>query len=104
MAHSGTNTFTTYLEEKHRWESQKQSPVGGGTAFSILAAIAQGGGRFSLTDAQAASGMSFTNFAEAVKRLQDLGYIIIIEGVPGSEGVQLTQLGSDVASLTRNPA
>jgi hypothetical protein len=47
--------------------------------------------------------MSFTNFAEAVKRLQDLGYIII-EGVPGSEAVQLTQLGSDVASLTRNPA
>jgi hypothetical protein len=103
MAHSGTNTFTTYLEEKHRWESQKQSPVGGGTAFSILAAIVQGGGRSSLTDAQAASGMSFTNFAQAVKRLQDLGYIII-EGVPGSEAVQLTQLGSDVASLTRNPA
>ncbi|HUE02104.1 MAG TPA: hypothetical protein VMR62_21220 [Bryobacteraceae bacterium] len=103
MAHSGMNTFTTYLEEKHRWETQKQSPVAGGTAFSILAAVAESGGRSSLTDAQAASGMSFTNFAEAVKRLQDLGYIII-EGVPGSEAVQLTQLGSDVASLTRNPA
>jgi hypothetical protein len=35
--------------------------------------------------------MSFTSFAEAIKRLQDSGYITLL-GPPGGESAQLTKL------------
>jgi DNA-binding IclR family transcriptional regulator len=102
MAESKANSFTTYLEEKQRWEREKQAaPVAAGTAFSILAVLAsRGPDAVTLADLQAASGMGFTNFAEAIKRLQEMGYITVT-GAPGGESAQLTQLGTDVASLAR---
>lgn len=54
----------------------------------------------SLSDLQAASGMGFSDFAAAIKRLQESGYITIA-GPPASESAQLTELGTDVASLVR---
>ncbi len=53
-----------------------------------------------LPDLQASSGFSFTDFAEAIKRLEEMGYITL-RGAPGSESAQLTELGVDVASLAR---
>lgn len=102
MGQSGTNSFTTYLEEKQRWEKQKQvAPVAPGTAFSVLALLAGNAGQsMQLTDLQASSGMSFTDFAEAIKRLQEMRYITL-SGPPASESAQVTEFGSDVASLMR---
>jgi hypothetical protein len=49
---------------------------------------------------QAASGMDFASFAEAIKRLRDLGYIAVA-GAPGSESAELTKLGKDVAAIAQ---
>ncbi len=101
MGQSGTNSFTTYLEEKQRWErQQKMRPAQGATALSVLGVLAQYGKAMPLPDLQAASDMSFTDFAESVRRLQDSGYLTI-SGAPGSELAELTELGADVGSLAR---
>jgi hypothetical protein len=97
------NSFTTYLEEKQRWEREKQAaPVGAGTAFSVLAVLGASAGQSMplMPDLQAASRMDFANFADAIKRLQAMGYIILA-GAPGNESAQLTELGADVAALAR---
>jgi len=85
-----------------KWEKQKQAtPVATGTAFSVLALLAGNAGLpMSLSDLQAASGMDFTNFAEALKRLQESGYITL-SGSPANESALLTEFGADVASLAR---
>ncbi len=103
MAQSKAESFTAYLEAKQRWEKEKQAtPVAGGTALSILAVLAGNAGQLMpIPDLQAASGMSFTSFADAIKRLRDSDYITLV-GAPGSESVQLTKLGADVASLARS--
>lgn len=104
MAQSKAESFTAYLEEKQRAERTKKSAfaVGGGTAFSILAVLAGSAGQpMSLPNLQAASGISFNSFAEAIKRLQDLDYITLT-GAPGNESAQLTKLGADVASLVHS--
>jgi len=100
MAQSKAESFTAYLEAKQR--ARKSAPAAGGTAFSILAVLAGNTGLpMSLTDLQAASGMSFTSFAEAIKRLRDSDYITL-SGAPGSEAAQLTKLGAEVASLAES--
>jgi len=103
MAQSKADSFTAYLEAKQRSEKAKKSPPPtGGTAFSILAVLAGNAGQpMPLTpDLQAASGMTFTGFADAIKHLQASGYITVV-GDPGSESAQLTALGSQVASLAQ---
>ncbi|HUE24097.1 MAG TPA: hypothetical protein VMQ86_20625 [Bryobacteraceae bacterium] len=102
MGQSGTNSFTTYLEEKQRWEKAKRvTPAAAGTVFSVLSVLgASAGACMPLPDLQASSGFSFTDFAEAIKRLEEMGYITL-RGAPGSESAQLTELGVDVASLAR---
>jgi hypothetical protein len=100
MAQSKAESFTAYLEAKQRWERQKHTP-GGGTAFSILTALADSAEHPMLWPAlQAAVGMSFATFAGAVKRLLESGYITLT-GAPGSEVARLTVLGADVADLAR---
>lgn len=101
MGQSNANSFTTYLEEMQRWERQKkQRPAQGGTALSLLGVLAQRGESMPLTDLQAASDMTFTDFAESVRRLKDSGYITI-NGAPGSESAELTKLGAEIGSLAR---
>jgi DNA-binding IclR family transcriptional regulator len=102
MGQSGTNSFTTYLQELQRGEKQKQAaPVAAGTAFSVLALLAGNAGQpMPLRDLQAASGMDFTNFADAIKRLQELRYITL-SGGPSSEAAQLTEFGAEIAALAR---
>jgi len=102
MERSKAESFTAYLEAKQRRErSRAAGSASPGTAFTILAALAGNSGQpMPLSELQAASGMSFTSFAEAVKRLQDSGYITLA-GAPGSESAQLTVLGNEVAALAR---
>jgi len=102
MAQSPAESFTAYLEAKQQWERQRRTAQAtGGTAFSILAVLAENAGRpMTLPDLQAASSMPFTGFAEAIKRLQESGYITLT-GSPGSESAQLTVLGADVAALAQ---
>jgi hypothetical protein len=103
MEQSKADSFTAYLEAKQRSEKAKKSaPATGGTAFSILAVLAGNAGQpMPITpDLQAASGMTFTGFADAIKHLQASGYITLA-GDPGSESAQLTEIGSQVASLAR---
>jgi DNA-binding MarR family transcriptional regulator len=97
---SKAESFTAYLEAKQLGAKALAAPVAGGTALSILAVLAGNPGHSMqlMPDLQAASGMSFTSFAEAIKRLQDSGYITL-NGPPGVESAQLTPLGADVASL-----
>jgi hypothetical protein len=42
-------------------------------------------------------GMSFSSFAEAIKRLRDSDHVAKV-GAPGNETAQLTKLGTEVAS------
>lgn len=102
MAESKADSFNAYLEAKERSLRMRQAaPAAGGTALSILAALAAAGGQpLPLTALQAESGMTFASFAEAIQRLRDSAYITVT-GAPGSESAALTKLGSDVAALAR---
>jgi DNA-binding IclR family transcriptional regulator len=102
MERSKADSFTAYLQEKQRLDRAKQ-PVAqttGGTALSVLGALAAAAAeRMTLVELQAASGMTFGDFAEAIKRLQASGYLTVSGGA-GSETAELTRLGEDVAKLS----
>jgi len=102
MERSKADSFTAYLEYKQRLDKQQRSaPATGGTAFSILEVLAGNAGQgMTAPELQAASGMSLLDFAEALKRLRDSGYVTV-SGDPGHEIVELTRLGADTASLVR---
>jgi hypothetical protein len=92
-----------YLEasEKMRKARSGATPAAGGTALSVLTALAADPqGVMALTDLQKASGMGFLEFSEALKRLVGTGYLTV-SGQPGSETAQLTKLGVEVADLAR---
>jgi DNA-binding IclR family transcriptional regulator len=96
-------SFIPYLEAKQKRErAERNAPrVTGGTAFSVLVALASDPeGVMSLGDLQQASGMSIFEFTESLKRLMASGYLNI-DGEPGSETARLTKLGSEVADLAR---
>ena len=97
----GMNSLIAYLEAKQKEGATPTPTVAGGTAFSVLAALAEEpDGAMALLDLQRAAGMSFLDFSQAVKRLEESGYLIL-SGEPGQETAHLTKLGKDVASLSR---
>jgi DNA-binding HxlR family transcriptional regulator len=103
MAQSKAESFTAYLEAKQRSErGARVAPQSGGwTALDVLAALAlDGQGVMLLSDLHQASGMSFLDFSQALKRLVDTGYVTV-KGEPGRESVLLTKLGAEVAELAR---
>jgi len=102
MGRSPAESFIPYLQYKQRLERAKQpAAVAGGTPFSLLAVLSDAPGRtIPLTELQAAGGMGFEDFAEAVKHLEGSGYLTI-SGDPGKESAELTALGADVADLAR---
>jgi DNA-binding IclR family transcriptional regulator len=102
MERSKADSFTAYLQEKQRLEkAERPAPVAGGTALSLLGALAEASERrMALAELQTASGMTFADFAEALKRLQASGYVTV-SGAPGGETAELTRLGEDVAELAR---
>jgi DNA-binding HxlR family transcriptional regulator len=102
MGQSKAESFTAYLEAKRRSERERLAPKpGGGTALTVLGALAlDGQGVMLLSDLHQASGMSFLDFSQALKRLVDTGYVTV-QGEPGRESVLLTKLGAEVAELAR---
>jgi hypothetical protein len=79
MERSKAESLTAYLEEKQRMDRSER------TALSIRGTLAKApGGRMALVALQAASGMSFLAFAEALRRLQASGYFTV-NGAPGRE-------------------
>ena len=101
MERSNANSFTAFLKEKQRLKSMRQPPQQGATPLSILNVLAEAPQQqMPVQELQAASGMSFTGFAEALKALQESGYLAL-SGPPGGESAVLTPLGVDVAGLAR---
>jgi len=101
MERSKADSFTAFLKEKQRLKSTRQPQEQGATPLTLLRILADASQHQMLVqDIQAASGMSFTAFAEALKALQESGYLAL-SGPPGGESAVLTPLGVDVAGLTR---
>lgn len=101
MERSKADSFTAFLVERQRLRSIRQPHQGGATPFTLLQILADAPQQQMLVqDIQAASGMSFTSFADALKVLQDSGYLAL-SGPPGSESAVLTPLGVEVAGLAR---
>ena len=99
MERSKADSFTAFLKEKQRLRSMRQPQQQGATPLSILNVLAEAPQRqMPVQELQAASGMSFAGFAEALKALQESGYLAL-SGPPGGESAVLTPLGVDVASL-----
>ena len=74
MERSKADSFTAFLKEKQRLKSIRQPQQQGATALTLLNVLAEAPQQQKLVqDLQAASGMSFTRFAEALKALQESG-------------------------------
>jgi predicted transcriptional regulator len=100
MERSKADSFTAFLEAEERVRSSAQRPSGG-TAFTLLLKLAEAPSQqMPVTELMAASGMSFSDFAEALKSLADSAYLRL-DGAPGNEVASLTKLGEDVARLAR---
>jgi predicted transcriptional regulator len=97
------DSFTTFLEAQERLKSSAPPapPVTGITPLMLLFKLAEVPElQMPVTELMAASGMSFTDFAEALKNLKDSGYLTL-SGPPSNEIATLTKLGEDVARLAR---
>ena len=78
MIRSPADSFTVFLEEKQRLKSSApaaNAPASSGsTPLSLLFKLAEAPkAEMKLSELQAASGMSFTVFAETLKSLGDSG-------------------------------
>ncbi len=103
MERSKADSFSAYLEAKQQKSRGLRSatPAVGGTPFTVLTVLAGAPQQSrALAELQPATGMTFVDFSQALKRLEESGYITVA-GDPGREIVQLTKLGADVAQLAR---
>ena len=101
MERSNASSFTAYLKEKQRLRAAQQPPPAGATPLSLLQVLADASGhQLPVKDLQSASGMFFTDFAEALKSLKQSGYLTL-SGPPAEEVAGLTPLGENVAQLAR---
>lgn len=106
MERSKADSFTAFLEaeQSRKVSAQKTSlaaPAAGGTALTLLVTLAQAPKQqMPVAELMVSSGLAFTNFAEALKSLGDLGYLTLA-GPPGNELASLTKLGDDVSRLAR---
>jgi len=101
MERSKADSFTAFLKEKQRLKSMRQPQQQGATPLTLLNVLAEAPQQQMLVqELQAASGMSFTGFAEALKALQESGYLAL-SGPPGGETAVLAPLGLNVAGLAR---
>jgi DNA-binding IclR family transcriptional regulator len=100
MERSKPDALMTWLEWRKKDRAARR-PVTAGTAFSVLAALADvPQGAVALSDLQQASGMSFFDFSQALGHLVETGYVTV-GGQPGSETAQLTKIGAEVAEAAR---
>ena len=100
------DSFTAFLEaqQSRKASAQKTSlgaPASGGTALSLLLALARAPKQqMPVAELMVSSCLAFTDFAEALKSLGDLGYLTL-GGPPGNELASLTKLGDEVSRLAR---
>jgi predicted transcriptional regulator len=92
---SKADSFSAFLEAKQK--SRPSAPTtSAGTSFSLLSALAGAPqNTLGLTELMTASGMGFTEFADALKSLKDSGYLAL-SGPPNAEMATLTPLGESV--------
>ena len=101
MESSKADSFTAFLQEKQRLKSMRQTAQPGASPLTLLQVLAGAPDRqMPVQQVQAASGMSFASFAEALTGLRNSGYLILT-GPPGGESAALTGLGVEVAGLSR---
>ena len=94
------DSFTAFLEARERQRSSTP-PVTGVTPLTLLFKLAEAPGlAMPVTQLAAASGMPFTDFADALKNLGESGYLRL-SGPPSREVATLTRLGEDVARLAQ---
>jgi predicted transcriptional regulator len=104
MQRPKADSFTTFLEAQERLKSSAASaaPVTGVTPLTLLFKLAEAPeARMPVTELMAASGIAFTDFAEALKNLKESGYLTL-SGPPSNEIATLTKLGEDFARLARS--
>jgi predicted transcriptional regulator len=91
---SKADSFSAFLEAKQK--SRPSTPSSAGTSLSLLSALAGAPqNTLGLTELMTASGMGFTEFADALKSLKDSGYLAL-SGPPNAEMATLTPLGESV--------
>ena len=96
---SKADSFSAFLEAKQK--SRSSAPASGGTALSLLNTLASvDQQQMAVKDLMADSGMTLTDFADALKSLKESGYLTL-SGAPGAEVAKLTTLGQDVTRLSR---
>jgi hypothetical protein len=101
MERPKADSFTTFLEAQQRAKPNAATPMAGATPLTLLFKLAEAPAlKMPVVDLMAASGMSFTGFADALKSLKDSGYLTL-SGPPSNEVVSLTKLGEDVSRLAR---
>lgn len=95
---SNAGSFYAYLEASQR--TAANPPVNGATMALLNMLDAADQKQKGVTDLMVASGMSFTNFADALKSLQDSGYVTV-NGEGALQIAKLTALGQEVARPSR---
>ena len=106
MERSKADSFTAFLEaqQSRKVSAQKTSPAAsasGGTVLPLLVTLARAPKQqMPVAELMVSSGLGFTDFAEALKSLGDLGYLTLA-GPPSNEIASLTKLGDDVSRLAR---
>ncbi len=99
MERSKADSFSAFLEARQR--SKSRSATESGTSLSLLLALADADQKqMPVKDLMTASGMSITDFADALKSLQASGYLTL-SGPPSAELARLTALGEEVSRLAR---
>ena len=100
MARAKADSFTTFLEEQQRLKSSAPAATGA-TPLTLLFRLAEAPGlQMPVAEQMTAGGMSFTDFADALKNLKESGYLTL-SGPPTREVATLTRLGEDVSRLAR---
>lgn len=100
------DSFTAFLEaqQSRKVSAQRTSlpaPGSGGTPLTLLVRLAQAPKQqMPVAELMVSSGLAFTDFAEALKSLGDLGYLTLA-GPPSNELASLTKLGDEVSHLAR---
>jgi len=92
-------SFSAFLEARLRRERGQQpgSPVAALDLLGILAAVDRQ--QLPVADLMGKSGMEFVEYAEALKSLRSAG-LVATTGTPGTEIVQLTPKGAQIADLS----
>lgn len=89
------DSFGTFLEKMKQYQSTERTV--GESPLRLLTILANSGPR-PVPELMAESGMGFTDFAEALKTMREIGLITLTDQ-PGHEVVAITPSGEQMAQL-----